>query len=117
MFSLRLRRHDPRTLASMTLRATLILWIVLGLVARLAAGSVLVYAHAARTGGVEVRAAMAVGEHTIQNAIDDVEEAATPMRQLRLLVGDLDGDRHLRATLTSANGSILARSTPLEPDA
>ncbi|HUI62400.1 MAG TPA: hypothetical protein VLX90_19390, partial [Steroidobacteraceae bacterium] len=99
----------------MSLRATLILWIGLVLVASLLFGGVLVYWHAVQKVDVEMRAAITVGEHTIHNAIDDAEEAAAPLRQIRLLVGDLDGDRHLRATLSSASGAILARSNPLQP--
>jgi two-component system, NarL family, sensor histidine kinase UhpB len=99
----------------MSLRATLILWIGLVLIASLFVGGVMVYWHAVRKVDVEMRAAIAVGEHMVHNAVDDVEEAATPLRQLRLLVGDLDGDRHLRATLVSANGAVLARSMPLAP--
>jgi hypothetical protein len=63
-----------------------------------------------------MRATLAVGEHTVHNAVDDAEEAAAPLRQLRLLVDDLDGDRHLRTILTAANGTVLARSTPLPSD-
>ena len=99
----------------MTLRATLILWIGLVLVASLSVGGVLVYWHAVQKVDVEMRAAIAVGEHTIHNATDDAEETAVPLRQLRLLVADLDGDRHLRATLYSPKGTVIARSSPLEP--
>ncbi len=100
----------------MSLRATLILWIGLVLVASLSIGGILVYWHAVQKVDVEMRAAMSVGEHTIHNAVDDEEEVAAPLRQLRLLVADLDGDRHLRGTLLSPNGSVLARSSPLEPE-
>ncbi len=100
----------------MSLRATLILWIGLVLVASLSVGSVLIYWHAVRKVDVEMRAAIAVGEHTVHNATDDAEEAAVPLRQLRLLVADLNGDRHLRGTLYSPEGAVLARSRPLEPE-
>ena len=99
----------------MSLRATLILWIGLVLIASLFVGGVMVYWHAVQKVDVEMRAAIAVGEHTIHNAVDDVEEAATPLRQLRLLVADLDGDRHLRGTLIAPDGVVLARSSPLQP--
>jgi two-component system, NarL family, sensor histidine kinase UhpB len=99
----------------MSLRATLILWIGLVLIASLFVGGAMVYWNAVRKVDVEMRAAIAVGEHTVHNAVDDEEEAAAPLRQLRLLVADLDGDRHLRATLVAANGTMLARSVPLEP--
>ena len=101
---------------AMPLRATLISWIGLVLVASLLMDSVLVYWHAVRKVDVEMRAAMAVGEHTVHNALDDAEELARPLRQMRLLVADLDGDRHLTAMLINPGGAMLARSTPLEPD-
>jgi two-component system, NarL family, sensor histidine kinase UhpB len=99
----------------MTLRARLMLWIGLVLIASLLLGGVLVYWHAVRKVDVEMHAAIEVGEHTIRNAVDDVEGAATPLRQLELLVADLDGDRHLRAMLIAPDGSLVAHSTPSAP--
>jgi len=99
---------------TMSLRASLIAWIGLVLVLSLLVGSVLVYWHSVQKVDVEMHAALAVGEHTVHNAFDDAEEAANPLRQARLLVADLDGDRHLKAALFSANGTLLARSVPLE---
>lgn len=100
----------------MTLRATLIAWIGLVLAGSLVAGGGMVYWHAVKKIDVEMRAALEVGQHTILNAVADGAEVATPQRQLRLLVSGFDGDRHLRATLVTANGAILARSRPREPD-
>ncbi len=97
----------------MTLRTRLMLWIGLVLVASLLFGGVLVYGHAVHKVDVEMHAAIEVGAHTIHNAIDDAEEPTTPLRQLTQLVGDLDGDRHLRGMLVSPDGALLARSTPL----
>lgn len=99
----------------MTLRARLMLWIGLVLIASLLLGGVLVYWHAVRKVDVEMHAAIEVGEHTIHNAMDDIEEAAAPLRQLQLLVADQDGDRHLRAMLVGPDGSLVARSTPSAP--
>ncbi len=99
----------------MTLRARLMLWIGLVLIASLLLGGVLVYWHAVRKVDVEMHAAIEVGKHTIQNGVDGVEEAATPLRQLELLVADLDGDRHLRAMLIGSDGTRIARSTPSSP--
>jgi two-component system sensor histidine kinase UhpB len=100
----------------MTLRTTLIVWIGLVLLASLLFGSALIYWHAVRKVNVEMHAALEVGQRTVHNAIDEVEGAPDPVQRLRLLVTDLDGDRHLRATLIGTDGSILARSTPLRPD-
>jgi two-component system sensor histidine kinase UhpB len=99
----------------MTLRTRLMLWIGVVLVASLAFGGVLVYWHAVRKVDVEMHAAIEVGKHTIDNVVDDTEEGAAPLRQLTLLVADLDGDRHLRGMLVRPDGAVIARSTPLQP--
>lgn len=98
-----------------SLRLRLIVLIGLVLVLILALGSVLVYWHAVHEVEVEMHAAIAVGEHTINNAVDDVEEAATPLRHLELLVADFDGDRHLQVSLLGRDDRILYKSTPLAP--
>jgi two-component system, NarL family, sensor histidine kinase UhpB len=99
--------------ASLRLRLIVLIGLVLLLI--LALGSVLVYWHAVHEVEVEMHAAIAVGEHTIHNAVDDAEEAATPLRHLELLVADFDGDRHLQVSLLGRDGRILYQSTPLVP--
>jgi two-component system, NarL family, sensor histidine kinase UhpB len=101
--------------APVSLRLRLIVSIGLVLILILMLGSVLVYWHAGHEVEVELRAAIDVGAHTIHNAVDDVEEAATPLRHLELLIADFDGDRHLRASLVGLDNRILYRSTPLPP--
>jgi two-component system sensor histidine kinase UhpB len=101
--------------APVSLRLRLIVSIALVLVLILVLGSALVYWHAGHEVEVELRAAIEVGAHTIHNAVDDVEEAATPLRHLELLIADFDGDRHLRASLIGLDNRILYRSTPLPP--
>jgi two-component system, NarL family, sensor histidine kinase UhpB len=101
--------------ARVSLRLRLIVSIALVLILILAFGSVLVYWHAEHEVEVELHAAIDVGAHTIQNAVDDVEEAAHPLRHLELLVADFDGDRHLRASLVGFDGRIMYRSTPQPP--
>jgi two-component system sensor histidine kinase UhpB len=102
--------------APVSLRLRLIVSIALVLITILVPGSVLVYWHALHEVEVEMRAAIAVGEHTIHNAVDDVEEAATPLRHLELLIADFDGDRHLQASLVGLDDRILYSSTPLFPN-
>jgi two-component system, NarL family, sensor histidine kinase UhpB len=102
-------------LAPVSLRLRLIVSIALVLILILVLGSVLVYWHAGHEVEVELRAAIEVGAHTVHNAVDDVEEAATPLRHLELLIADFDGDRHLRASLVGLDHRILYRSTPLPP--
>src|SRR5580698_10184142 len=101
--------------APVSLRLRLIVSIAAVLVTILVLGSVLVYWHAVHEVEVEMRAAVAVGEHTIHNAVDDIEEAARPLRHLELLVADFDGDRHLQASLIGLDGRVIYRSTPQPP--
>jgi two-component system sensor histidine kinase UhpB len=97
----------------MNLRTRLMLWIGLVLIASLLIGGILVYWHAVHKVDIEMHAAIEVGQHTIHNAVDAAEQTTTPSRQLIQLVGDLDGDRHLRGMLVGPDGALLARSTPL----
>jgi two-component system sensor histidine kinase UhpB len=103
--------------APVSLRLRLIVSIALVLIVILAIGSVLVYWHAEHEVEVELRAAIDVGAHTVHNAVDDVEEAAHPLRHLELLVADFDGDRHLRASLVNGEDRVVYRSTPQPPSA
>jgi two-component system, NarL family, sensor histidine kinase UhpB len=79
-------------------------------------GGVLTYFHAVRKVRTEMDAAISVGTHIVQNAVDDTEEVVNPRRRLRIVVANFDGDRHLVASLLSDMGVLLAKSTPLEPN-
>ena len=46
----------------------------------------LIYLDAVKKVDTEMAAALGVGIRTVQNATDDAEEAANPLRQLELLV-------------------------------
>ena len=100
----------------MSLRARLILSIGLVLLASLIFGGVLAYWHAERKVDVEMRAAIEVGQRTFVNAVDDLRDPATASQQLALLIENLNGDRHLRATLIGQDGSVISSSTPLKPE-
>jgi two-component system, NarL family, sensor histidine kinase UhpB len=104
-----------RSNVSTSLRLRLITSITLMFVMSMLPGSLLIYWHAVHQVDVELRAAAAVGMHTIHNAVDDPEEAVAPLRHLQLLIADFDGDRHLRASLQDATGRVLYQSTPLQP--
>jgi two-component system, NarL family, sensor histidine kinase UhpB len=99
----------------MSLRARLILGIGLVLLASLILGSVLVCWQAARKVDTEMGAALAVGERTVSNAVAEAQRAAEPWYRLKVLVSNLDGERHMRATLIGPRGEVLARSQPLAP--
>jgi two-component system sensor histidine kinase UhpB len=101
--------------APVSLRLRLIVSVALVLIVILLPGSALIYWHAVNEVETELQAAISVAEHTIQNAVDDVEEAATPLRHLQLLVADFDGDRHVQASLVGLDNRVLSRSTPLAP--
>jgi two-component system sensor histidine kinase UhpB len=99
-----------------SLRARLIVSIASVLVMALVVGGILVYLNAVREVDVELRAALSVGENTVRNSVDDVEEALSPLRHLQLLVDDFNGDRHVRASLITPDDQVLYRSTPLTPE-
>jgi two-component system, NarL family, sensor histidine kinase UhpB len=100
----------------MSIQHRLFVAVVVVLAISAVIGSVLTYFHALTKVRTEMEAAISVGTHIIQNAVDDAEELTNPRRRLRLVVADFDGDRHLLASLVSEEGTLLARSTPLEPD-
>lgn len=100
---------------SMSLRTRLIMGVGAVMLASLVLGSALVWWNAAREVDTEMRAAINVGERTVRNGLDEAHRAANPLRRLTMLVGELDGDRHLRATLLGPSGAVLARSRPLPP--
>ncbi|HEY1725156.1 MAG TPA: histidine kinase [Steroidobacteraceae bacterium] len=111
----RLVGKTPVPGSSASLRLRLVASVGLVLVLILVLGGIVLYWHAIHEVEVELHAAIAVGEHTVHNAVDDSAEADNPMEHLQLLVADFDGDRHLQATLVSRDGKLLARSTPLAP--
>jgi two-component system, NarL family, sensor histidine kinase UhpB len=97
----------------MSLRSTLVFGLGLVLLFSLACGGVLVYWHAVDKVATEMNAALVVGEQTIRNAVANVRQDAPAPTELTAIVKGLDGDRHLRAAMLSADGSVLIQSTPL----
>jgi two-component system, NarL family, sensor histidine kinase UhpB len=81
----------------------------------LSVGCVLIYLEALKKVDTEMTAALSVGVRTVQNATDDAEEAANPLRQLELLIADFDGNRHLQAFLMNSQGLPIAKSMLLIP--
>ncbi|HXW48516.1 MAG TPA: ATP-binding protein [Xanthobacteraceae bacterium] len=100
----------------MSIQRRLFVAVVVVLAISAIIGSVLTYFHALSKVRTEMEAAISVGTNVVQNAVDDAEELNNPRRRLRLVVADFDGDRHLLASLVSESGTLLARSTLLEPD-
>lgn len=100
----------------MSLRLRLLISITLVLFFTLLFASALIYLNALAKVNTEMRAALAVGARTVQNATDDPEEAVDPLRQLELLVEDFDGNRHVRAFLMNNKGIAIDKSVLLMPD-
>jgi two-component system, NarL family, sensor histidine kinase UhpB len=101
----------------MSLRLRLLVSIGLALLASLAFGGALTFWHAARQVQTEMQAAIAVGAHVAQNAIDDSKQPGADRRQrLERLITEFDGDRHLQASLVDRDGRILLTSKPESPN-
>ncbi|MBU1212619.1 MAG: histidine kinase, partial [Alphaproteobacteria bacterium] len=80
----------------MSLKSTLVASIVAVALITLLFGAAISYWHALSKVEAEMQAAIAVGARVAANAVDDAEESADPSRRLHLLVGDFNGDRHVR---------------------
>lgn len=100
----------------MSIQRRLALSITLVLLLSLAFGAALTYWHVVAKVRTEMQAALAVGAQTAAKAVGGRDGADAPARQLRRLIEDFDGDRHLRAVLTAGDGRALAQSTLLQPD-
>jgi two-component system, NarL family, sensor histidine kinase UhpB len=108
--SLRTNAHKPVTgETNMPLRVRLIAWIGSVLLVSLGCGSVLVVWHAGKSVQTELRAALDVGTHGIQNGLAD-----TP-GDLRRLVATFDGNRHVRALLIDDQDRLVAASSLTVP--
>ena len=99
----------------MSLRARLMISIAVVLLVCLAIDSVFVYWHAVGKVDTEIRAALAVGAHTVRNVVADGRPEALWRERPESLVTDFNGDRHLRASLVDDSGATVAASTPLAP--
>jgi two-component system, NarL family, sensor histidine kinase UhpB len=97
----------------MGLQQRLLLSIGFALLATLLVGSALAFWHAALQVQTEMKAAVAVGEHVVRNAIDHAAQD-DQHQNLERLVAEFNGNRHLRAALVDENGSVLVASN-LEP--
>jgi two-component system, NarL family, sensor histidine kinase UhpB len=99
----------------MGLQQRLLLSIGFALLATLLVGSALAFWHAALQVQTEMKAAIAVGQHIVKNAIDDARQDDRH-RSLERLIAEFNGNRHLRAVLIDKNGSVLAASNPEPPN-
>ena len=97
-----------------SLERKLVVSVIMVLLVSLIMGATLTYEHAASKVETEMDAALAVGRRIVVNVMDDGEQAADPRHRLALIVGDFNGDRHLRAVARDPGGSVIAGSS-LEP--
>jgi two-component system, NarL family, sensor histidine kinase UhpB len=88
-----------------SLRTQLVVSIALVLLICLAIDGVFAYWHAVNKVDTEIRAALAVGARTVQDAVADRQTERLPREPLESLVTDFNGDRHLRASLVDKTGA------------
>jgi two-component system sensor histidine kinase UhpB len=96
--------------SALSLRLQLILLTALVLLVSLLLGGLLTYGYARSKVRAEMHAAMAVGERMARSAIADAGLKLDPVRDLRQLVADFDGDRHLRVSWVDDTGRASASS-------
>jgi two-component system, NarL family, sensor histidine kinase UhpB len=100
----------------MSIRRQLMLAFFGVLVVSLFFGGLLAYFYAVTKVRTELQAAISVGTHVVQNALDDTKEIVNPRQRLRMVVADFDGDRHLSVSLLTDKNVLLVVSTPLTPE-
>jgi two-component system sensor histidine kinase UhpB len=79
----------------MSLRFRLIALVCVVLLISFALDGVIAYANASRSVGTEMRAAFLVGRQTIVSAIERLQNAPDPLRNIEDLVASFGGNRHL----------------------
>ena len=100
----------------MSIQRRLAISITLVLLFSLVVGFGLTYQHVISKVRTEMQAALTVGGDSALNGLDEKEEVSDPARRLRRVVSEFDGDRHVKAVLTSPSGAIVAQSRLLPPD-
>src|SRR5215831_19851969 len=96
---------------AMSLRLRLIGLVCLVLLISLALGAAIAYANASRSVRVEMRAALLVGRQTNENALERLQTARDPLRDLDDLVASFNGNRHLRVRLSGEAAAFAAPAT------
>src|SRR5204863_5335276 len=90
----------PLGSSPMSLRFRLIGLVCIGLLISLALAGMTAYSNASRSVSMEMRAAFMVGRHTIESAVDRLQNARVPLRYLDDFVASFHGNRHLRVQRT-----------------
>ena len=86
----------------MSLRLRLIGLVAIALVLSLALAAAIACLNASRSVGVEMRAALLVGVHTVENALPGILASTDPHGDLAQLVTLFRGNRHLRVSLAGS---------------
>ena len=100
----------------MSIQRRLAISITLVLMLSLGVGFGLTYGHVLSKVRTETQAALEVGADAARNALDAADRAVDPLKALRRVVADFDGDRHLVAALIASDGRVIAQSRLLAPD-
>src|SRR5438105_6251088 len=95
----------------MSLRFRLIGLVCIGLLISLALAGMTAYSNASRSVRTEMRAAFMVGRHTIESAVDRLQNARDPLRYLDDLVASFHGDRPLRVQHAGETPAVAAPSS------
>jgi two-component system sensor histidine kinase UhpB len=94
----------------MSLRIRLVLWLGCSLALTLGLGCALAGWHAVASVRAEMQAALATGQQTVANDIEEIGVSPDAARELRHLVATFDGNRHVRATWIDGRGTAIATS-------
>jgi len=92
----------------MSLRFRLSSLVCGALVLSLVLGGATAWLSASRSVRTEMRSALLVGRHTIENAIERLQTAPNPSRGLDELVASFAGNRHLRVRFVGEAGAVAA---------
>lgn len=99
----------------MSLRWRLIGLVAIALVLSLALAAAIACFNASRSVGIEMRAALRVGVHTVENAASSIRSSADPRHDLERLVALFRGNRHLRVLLASNPEAVAAPDVEKSP--
>jgi two-component system sensor histidine kinase UhpB len=99
----------------MSLRWRLIGLVAIALVLSLALAAAIACFNASRSVGIEMRAALRVGVHTVENAIPSTQSSADPQHDLERLVALFRGNRHLRVSLAGNPAAAAAPDVEKSP--
>src|SRR5215471_20017733 len=99
----------------MSLRWRLIGLVAVALVLSLALAAAIACFNASRSVGIEMRAALRVGVHTVENAIPNLQASADPRHDLERLVALFRGNRHLRVWVAGNPNAVAAPDVEKSP--